>query len=45
MTNDRPYRKAMTHDEALAELERGSGTQFDPVVVQALKSVLRDGRK
>ena len=45
MTNDRPYRKAMTHEEALAEIEHGSGTQFDPVVVQALKIVLRDGRK
>ena len=45
MTNDRPYRSAMTHEEALAELERGSGTQFDPVVVEALKTVLSDRRK
>ena len=40
MTNDRPYRKALTHDEAMAELEANSGSQFDPEVVQALKAVL-----
>ncbi|QIN77355.1 HD domain-containing protein [Rubrobacter marinus] len=45
MTNDRPYRRAMTHEEALAEIERGSGTQFDPAVVEALKTVLHHGRK
>ena len=45
MTNDRPYRKAMSHAEALAELEHGSGTQFDPLVVEALKAVLRGKRK
>ena len=36
MIRDRPYRKAMTRDEAFAELERHSGTQFDPEVVAAL---------
>ena len=45
MTNDRPYRRAMTHEEAIPELELGSGTQFDPTVVEALKAVLRRGRK
>ena len=40
MTNDRPYRKALSHEEALAELEAGAGSQFDPAVVEALKSVL-----
>lgn len=35
MTSDRPYRKAMTHDEAVAELKRCSGAQFDPKVVDA----------
>lgn len=35
MTSDRPYRKGMTPEEALAELKRNSGTQFDPVVVAA----------
>jgi HD-GYP domain-containing protein (c-di-GMP phosphodiesterase class II) len=39
MTTDRPYRAALTHGEALAELERCSGTQFDPRVVDAIVSV------
>ncbi len=30
MTSDRPYRKAMTREEALKELKKCSGTQFDP---------------
>jgi HD-GYP domain-containing protein (c-di-GMP phosphodiesterase class II) len=33
MTSDRPYRKAMQHAAAIAELQRCSGTQFDPVLV------------
>jgi diguanylate cyclase (GGDEF)-like protein/putative nucleotidyltransferase with HDIG domain len=36
MTLDRPYRSAMTSDEALGELQRHSGTQFDSDVVDAL---------
>jgi HD-GYP domain-containing protein (c-di-GMP phosphodiesterase class II) len=36
MTTDRPYRKARPADEALAELRRCSGTDFDPGVVEAL---------
>jgi HD-GYP domain-containing protein (c-di-GMP phosphodiesterase class II) len=36
MTTDRSYRKALPRHEAVAELRRGSGTQFDPDVVQAL---------
>lgn len=33
MTNDRPYRKAMEPEKAIAELKRCAGTQFDPVLV------------
>jgi len=39
MTTDRPYRAARTHADALAELQRCSGTQFDPLVVAALLRV------
>jgi HD-GYP domain-containing protein (c-di-GMP phosphodiesterase class II) len=40
MTTDRPYRSALPLEEALAELRRGSGTQFDPEVVAALLGVV-----
>ncbi len=30
---DRPYRRGMTHDEAVAYLLRGAGNQFDPALV------------
>jgi diguanylate cyclase (GGDEF)-like protein/putative nucleotidyltransferase with HDIG domain len=35
MITDRPYRKALTVEEALAELVDGKGTQFDPRCVDA----------
>jgi putative nucleotidyltransferase with HDIG domain len=41
MTEDRVYRKAMGPDEAIAEIERCSGTQFDPECVRALLEVVR----
>ena len=40
MITDRPYREPMSHAEALDELMRGAGTQFDPDVVNALIEVL-----
>jgi HD-GYP domain-containing protein (c-di-GMP phosphodiesterase class II) len=40
MTADRPYRKALGEGEARAELRRGTGTQFDPIVVAAFERVL-----
>ncbi len=39
MTHDRPYRKARAHDEALAELRRCAGSQFDPVLVEVFVSL------
>lgn len=33
MTSDRPYRKALSLEAAIAELKRNSGTQFDPMIV------------
>jgi putative nucleotidyltransferase with HDIG domain len=39
MVTDRPYRKGMPLWEAMEELEKCSGTQFDPQVVDAFKRV------
>jgi HD-GYP domain-containing protein (c-di-GMP phosphodiesterase class II) len=39
ITTDRPYRKGRSAEEALAELRRCAGAQFDPVVVDALVRV------
>ncbi len=39
MTTDRPYRKALSYKEAIDELERFSGKQFDSLVVEAFKKV------
>ena len=39
MVTDRPYRKGKTHWEAMEELDRFAGTQFDPRVVEAFKRV------
>ena len=41
MTSDRPYRKAMSVEEALIELERNRGTQFDPEVVDVFVHLIR----
>jgi diguanylate cyclase (GGDEF)-like protein/putative nucleotidyltransferase with HDIG domain len=40
MTSDRPYRAALSLAEAAQELRRGAGTQFDPLVVEALLRVV-----
>ena len=34
MTSDRPYRRALTREQSLAEIERCAGTQFDPRIAQ-----------
>jgi diguanylate cyclase (GGDEF)-like protein len=44
MTSDRPYRRGMPLEDAVAELERCAGTQFDPRVVEALVRLEREGR-
>ena len=44
MTSDRPYRKAMSHTDALRELRQSAGTQFDPQVVEALLGCLYGDR-
>ncbi len=42
MISDRPYRKAMSNQNALEEIKRCAGTQFDPAVVHALLTVIRE---
>jgi HD-GYP domain-containing protein (c-di-GMP phosphodiesterase class II) len=43
MVSDRPYRAALSVEEALAELERCAGTQFDPALAEAFVRSWRAG--
>jgi HD-GYP domain-containing protein (c-di-GMP phosphodiesterase class II) len=40
MISDRPYRRAIKRNKIMDELKRCSGTQFDPLVVDAALQVL-----
>ncbi|MFT9487342.1 MAG: HD domain-containing phosphohydrolase [Tepidibacillus sp.] len=40
MTNDRTYRKALSKEEAIAEIRRNAGTQFDPQVVEIFLRIM-----
>jgi ribonuclease P protein subunit RPR2 len=42
MTSDRPYRSAMGVERALAEIQGGAGTQFDPEVVRVFVEMIRE---
>ncbi len=44
MTTDRPYRRRLSHPEAVRRLREGSGSQFDPRVVDACLGVLERDR-
>ena len=44
MTSNRVYRKHLSDDDVISELERCSGTQFDPYIAQVAVRMLRDGR-
>jgi putative nucleotidyltransferase with HDIG domain len=43
MTSTRPYRSALDHDEAVAELRRVAGTQLNPIVVEAFIRQIETG--
>jgi hypothetical protein len=43
MTSHRPYRRARSHEDAMEEIMRHSGTQFDPTAVQAFLEVASVG--
>ncbi|HPW77265.1 MAG TPA: HD domain-containing protein [Candidatus Omnitrophota bacterium] len=45
MTTARSYRQAMKHDEAIAELKKHSGSQFDPKIIDLLIRCLTQGEK
>jgi HD-GYP domain-containing protein (c-di-GMP phosphodiesterase class II) len=42
MTSDRDYQKKRTIEWAIGELERNSGSQFDPEIVAVFLRILRE---
>lgn len=42
MTSDRPYRKGMTHSEAIEEIEKHMGTQFDPKITKIFLELYKE---
>jgi diguanylate cyclase (GGDEF)-like protein len=44
MISDRPYRRAMTHQEAIDELIKCKGTQFDPYLVDVFMKIFKNNR-
>ena len=42
MTSDRPYRRALGIDEAITELRRTGGTQFDPIIAEIMATILEE---
>ena len=44
LTSDRPYRKAITPFDAKEIITKGSGTEFDPVVVRAFSTAFTSGQ-
>jgi len=44
MTKDRPYRKSMTKEQAVEEILKNSGTQFDPEVVSVFVDKILNGK-
>jgi HD-GYP domain-containing protein (c-di-GMP phosphodiesterase class II) len=43
MTSDRPYRKALTLEVAIAELHDNAGSQFDPEIVPVFSQAIEEG--
>lgn len=43
MTSNRPYRMALTQEEAFRELRNGAGTQFDPELVEPFIGMIKRG--
>jgi HD-GYP domain-containing protein (c-di-GMP phosphodiesterase class II) len=45
MTTDRPYHKALPEPEAMREVKRSAGKQFDPRIVKAFLKVMKTGKR
>ena len=45
MTSDRPYRRALPTERALAELDAQAGAQFDPKIISVLVEVIRNASR
>jgi HD-GYP domain-containing protein (c-di-GMP phosphodiesterase class II) len=43
MISARPYRRPLTHEAALAEVEQGAGSQFDPLAAELFVQTWADG--
>ncbi len=43
MVSDRPYRKGMSHEDAMVEIHRCSGSQFDPEVAKVFVEIMQEG--
>jgi len=44
MTEDRVYRKALSKEEAIEEIKRNAGSQFDPSLAEIFIDLLNEGR-
>jgi putative two-component system response regulator len=42
LVSERPYKKAFSHEEAVAIIKKDSGTHFDPKIVEAFLNVAED---
>lgn len=40
MTSNRPYRKALSHEEAIQEIQKFKGSQFDPEIADTIRDAL-----
>ena len=45
MTHERPYRRAMTKEDAIAELKKGQGSQFDPELTDKFIEMVSEPQK
>lgn len=43
MTSNRVYRKHLTYEQVISELEKGEGTQFDPDIAKIMVQLIKDG--